>query len=105
VPIPAGVLQDAERKMTAFCRRHSTPRVADRLRYEFSQVRNDPFLHERRASFTGDPVWSNLIVARLRYHVTRGEWFLYWADCYDKWHLSSGVESRTLITTPQTTLS
>lgn len=91
MPIPPSVLQDAERKLDAFCRRHSTPRVADRLRYEFSQVRNDMFIHERRPSFTGNPQWGNLIVARLRYYPARGAWFLYWSDSKEKWHRLSGT--------------
>lgn len=76
MPIPPSVLQDAGRKLAAFCRRHSTPRVADRLRYEFSQVRNDMVIHERRPSFTGNSQWSSLDVARLRYHPTSGAWFV-----------------------------
>jgi len=91
VPIPSRVLQEAERKLTAFCRRHSPPHVADRLRYEFSQVRNDLFIHERRPSITGDPPWSSLSIAKLRYHQTRGEWLLYWADRNDRWHQASSV--------------
>ena len=91
MPIPPNVLHDAERKLTAFCHRHSPQHVADRLRYEFSQVRNDMFIHERRPSFTGNPLWSSLAIARLRYNQTRGEWSLYCADRNDKWHQFSDL--------------
>ena len=64
MPIPPGALRDAESKLTVFCHRHSPAHVADRLRYEFSQVRNDVFIHERRPSFTGEASWSTLSVAR-----------------------------------------
>ena len=91
MPIPPGALRDAESKLTVFCHRHSPARVADRLRYEFSQGRNDMFIHERRPSFTGEASWSTLSVARFRYNHTRGEWFLYWCDRNERWHQFVGV--------------
>ena len=95
MPIPPAVLRDVERKLAAFCRRHSPARIADKLRYEFSHVQNDVILHECRPNFRGFGPWSHLSIARFRYTQTRGEWTLYWADRNEKWHRFSGSPSST----------
>lgn len=71
----------------AFCRRISSPKHADELRFTYDVDGHRVSIHEERPPWQGPGDWTRHGVARFRYIRKTGEWKLYWMRRDLKWHL------------------
>src|SRR2546430_3668308 len=81
----------AEAALGEFCSHHSSPAIADQLRYSFEISGTAALLLEQRPSLMNPSEWRSLAVAKFRYAVAKGQWSLYWADSNEKWRRLSSV--------------
>ncbi|MCL5022156.1 MAG: DUF3024 domain-containing protein [Nitrospirae bacterium] len=92
MPLPILVKTLVEKKLSAYCERKVSPRVADKLRLSFSMRGNSVTIFENRAPWRPEfTEWTSMPIAQLRYDEKTGKWTLYCADRNDRWHKYGGL--------------
>lgn len=91
MPLPPEVVSAAEAALSEFCRHHSSPAIADQLRYAYEINGLTALLLEQRPGFMNPSEWTSLAVARFRYALAKRQWSLYWADSNGRWRRLSNV--------------
>ena len=91
MPIPPEVLSVAEAALRDFCDHHSSPAIADQLRYTYEINGLTAVLLEQRPGFVNPSEWSSSAIAKFRYALAKRQWSLYWADANERWRRLSNV--------------
>ncbi|MEK6375191.1 MAG: DUF3024 domain-containing protein [Acidobacteriota bacterium] len=89
--LPAEVVTAAEAALRDFCSHHSSPAIADQVRYAYEINGLTALLLEQRPGFMNPSEWSSFPVAKFRYAVAKRQWSLYWSDSNGRWRRLSNV--------------
>lgn len=89
--LPPDVAAAAEEALRDFCTHHSSPAIADRLRYTYEIKGTTALLIEQKPGFMNPAEWSSSVVAKFRYAPAKHQWALYWSDSSDRWRRLSNV--------------
>ena len=79
-------LKRIDNTVGALCRRITSPKHADQLRFTYDVDGHRVSIHEERPPWDGQGGWTRHGVARFRYTRKSGEWNLYWMRADLKWH-------------------
>lgn len=91
VSIPPDARAVAESALSEFCAHHSSPDIADRLRYTYQFDGTTALLIEERPGFMNPNEWSANPIAKFRFSPARNQWSLYWSDSNGRWRRLSNV--------------
>jgi hypothetical protein len=91
MPLPPEVASVAEAALRDFCTHHSSPAIADQVRYAYEINGLTALLLEQRPGFMNPSEWSSFPVAKFRYALAKRQWSLYWADSNDRWRRLTNV--------------
>jgi hypothetical protein len=95
MPLPVLVRTLVEQKLAAYCKRHSPPHVADKLRIAYEIRGNSVTIFEQRAPWRPDMTeWTSMALAKGRYDLKTGKWTLYCADRNSRWYKYEGISPR-----------
>ena len=101
MPIPPEIASAAEEALREFCGHHSSPAIADQLRYTYELNDLTAVLSEQRPGFMDRSTWASFPVAKFKYTLAKGHWSLYWSDSNERWRRLTNVpptkDIRTLI--------
>lgn len=76
-----------DKTVGALCRRKTTPRHADQLRFAYQVDAHGVNIWEERPPWDGQGEWTRHGIARFRYVRKTGDWTLYWMRADLKWHV------------------
>jgi hypothetical protein len=85
--IPPLKRQLAETVLSKYCRNKVPAEYQDELRITFEFRGSNVTLYENRPAAFGQPGWTKLSIAQLRYSEEDNNWTLYCADRNGRWHL------------------
>lgn len=92
MPLPELVKALVDKKLSAYCARRVSPRVADKLRISYTVRGSSVTIFENRAPWRPEFIeWTSTSVAQMRYDVKTGKWTLYCADRNSRWHKYEGL--------------
>src|SRR3954470_17463646 len=91
MPIPPEVAEVAEAALRDFCDHHSSPDIADQLRYTYEINDLTAVLSEQRPGFLNPSTWTSVPIAKFKYALAKRQWSLYWADSNDRWRRLTNV--------------
>jgi hypothetical protein len=89
--LPPDVVAVADAALREFCEHHSSPAIADRLRYAYEINGLTALLLEQRPGFMNPSEWTTTVIAKFRYALAKRQWSLYWADSNDRWRRLTNV--------------
>ncbi len=92
MPLPSLVKTLLEKKLSAYCEKHSPQEHANELRTTYEIRGNSVTIFENRAPWRPEfTEWTSMPIAQMRYEPKTGKWTLYCADRNDRWHKYTGV--------------
>lgn len=101
MPLPPEIASVADAALLEFCRHHSSPAIADQLRYTYEINDLTAVLFEQRPGFMNPSSWASFPIAKFKYALAKRQWSLYWSDSNDRWRRLTNVppteDIRTLI--------